>query len=131
MRSLRSTFIAFGVCLGLSVAVAGCSVTNFAIHKLGDSLASSGTTFAADDDPELVGQALPFSLKLVEGLLAESPNHHGLLVAAASGFTEYANAYVQQEADQAEATSIERAMAIRTRARRVYLREREYGLRGI
>src|SRR5438093_4731447 len=103
------------------VATTGCSVKRFAINRLGDSLANSGTTFAADDDPELVGQALPFSLKLVEGLLAESPTHRGLLFAAASGFTQYANAYVQQEADQAEATSIERAIAIRARARRLYL----------
>src|SRR5207302_9252872 len=87
MRSLRNTFIACGVCLGLPVAVAGCSVKKFAINKLGDSLANSGTTFAADDDPELVGQALPFSLKLVEGLLAESPHHHGLLLTAASRFS--------------------------------------------
>ena len=80
-------------------ATTGCSVKRFAIDKLGDSLANSGTTYAADDDPDLVGQALPFSLKLVEGLLAESPQHRGLLFTAASGFTEYAYAYVQQDAD--------------------------------
>ena len=67
------------------VATTGCSVKRFAINRLGDSLANSGTTYAADDDPELVGQALPFSLKLVEGLLAESPRHRGLLLTAASG----------------------------------------------
>ena len=131
MRSLRNTFIACGVSLALPVAVAGCSVKKFAINKLGDSLASSGTTFAADDDPELVGQALPFSLKLVEGLLAESPNHRGLLLAAASGFTEYAYAYVQQEADEAAVTSIGRSTTIKARARRLYLRARTYGVRGL
>src|SRR5205823_8399068 len=131
MRSLRNTFIACGVSLALPVAVAGCSVKKFAINKLGDSLASSGTTFAADDDPELVGQALPFSLKLVEGLLAESPNHRGLLLAAASGFTEYAYAYVQPEADETEATSVGRSATIKARARRLYLRARYYGMRGL
>ena len=103
----------------------------FAINKLGDSLANSGTTYAADDDPDLVGQALPFSLKLVEGLLAESPKHRGLLFLAASGFTEYANAYVQQDADVMEAQDLERATVLRTRARRLYLRARDYGLRGL
>ena len=67
----------------------GCSVKKFAINKLGDSLANSGTTFASDNDPELIGEALPFSLKLMEGLLAESPRHRGLLFAASSGFTQY------------------------------------------
>jgi hypothetical protein len=70
----------------------GCAVKTFAINKIGDSFVSSGTTFAADDDVELVGQAVPFSLKLIESLLAESPNHRGLLLAAASGFTQYVNA---------------------------------------
>ena len=66
----------------LVVPAAGCSMKKFAINKLGDSFANSSATFAADDDPELVGQALPFSLKLVEGLLAETPKHRGLLFAA-------------------------------------------------
>ena len=108
-----------------------CSVKRFAINKLGDSLANSGTTYAADDDPELVGQALPFSLKLVEGLLAESPQHRGLLFTAASGFTEYAYAYVQQDADMAERQSLAAATALRARARRLYLRARDYGLRAL
>jgi predicted anti-sigma-YlaC factor YlaD len=113
------------------IASTGCSVKKFAINKLGDSLANSGTTYAADDDPELVGQALPFSLKLVEGLLAESPQHRGLLFTAASGFTEYAYAYVQQDADMAERESLDKATALRARARRLYLRARDYGLRGL
>src|SRR5947207_65254 len=119
------------LCLLAALASGGCSIKKFAINKLGDSLANSGTTFAADDDPELVGQALPFSLKLVEGLLAESPNHRGLLLAAASGFTEYAYAYVQPEADETAATSVGRSATIKARARRLYLRARNYGMRGL
>ena len=120
------------LCLLLVTATApACSVEKFAINKLGDSLASSGTTYAADDDLELVGQALPFGLKLVESLLAESPEHRGLLFAAASGFTEYAYVYVHQDADMMEAQDLERAGALRTRARRLYLRARDYGLRGL
>src|SRR4029077_12500425 len=65
----------------LAVALSGCSVRKFAINRLGDSLANSGTSFASDNDPEFVGQAIPFSLKLIEGLLAESPKHRGLLFA--------------------------------------------------
>ena len=110
----------------------GCAtVKKVAINKLGDSLAASGTTFASDDDVELVGQAVPFSLKLIESLLAESPNHTGLLFAAASGFTQYANVYVHQDADVMEAQDLEKSAALRARARRLYLRARDYGLRGL
>jgi predicted anti-sigma-YlaC factor YlaD len=111
---------------------AGCAtVKRIAIDKLGDSLAESGTTYAADDDPDLVGAALPFSLKLVEGLLAQSPKHRGLLFTAASGFTEYAYVFVQQDADALESQDVDRAAALRARARRLYLRARDYGLRGL
>jgi len=44
--------------------------------------------FASDDDPELVREAVPFSLKLIESLLEQSPQHRGLLYAASSGFTQ-------------------------------------------
>ena len=108
-----------------------CSVKKFAINKLGDSIANGGTTFASDDDPELVGEALPFSLKLMEGLLAESPRHRGLLFAASSGFTQYAYVYVQQDAEEMEDSDLAKAAAMRMRARRLYLRARDYGLRGL
>src|SRR3974390_3799716 len=78
----------------------GCSIRRMAINKVGDALASGGTTFASDDDPELVKAAVPFSLKLMESLLEESPQHKGLLLASASGFTQYAYAFVQQDADE-------------------------------
>ena len=59
----------------------GCSVKKFAIGKLGDALASGGSVYQSDDDLELVAQALPFGLKLIESLLAEVPDHSGLLLA--------------------------------------------------
>jgi predicted anti-sigma-YlaC factor YlaD len=115
----------------LALLAGGCSVRRFAVDKVGDALASGGTTFASDDDPELVRQAVPFSLKLMESLLAESPRHAGLLVAAASGFTQYGYAFVQQDADELEARDYAGAEAMRDRARRLYLRARGYGLRAL
>jgi predicted anti-sigma-YlaC factor YlaD len=109
----------------------GCSVKHYAVGKLGDALAGGGTTFAEDDDPELVKAAVPFSLKLMESLLAESPQHKGLLLAACSGFVQYSYAFVNQEADEQEATDLAVAEQLRARAKRLYLRARGYGLRGL
>jgi predicted anti-sigma-YlaC factor YlaD len=115
----------------VTCALTGCSVRRFAVNKLGDSLASSGTAFASDNDPEFVGQAVPFSLKLIESLLAETPQHRGLLFAAASGFTQYSYVYVQQPSEMMESTDVEKSLELRTRARNLYLRARDYGLRGL
>jgi len=117
--------------LAMAVAGAGCSFKRFAVNKLGNALAGGGTTFAADDDPELVKAAVPFSLKLMETLLAESPRHEGLLLASASGFTQYAYAFVQQDADEMEEKDLAASEEMKTRARRLYLRARNYGLRGL
>ena len=50
-------------------SLSGCSIKQVAISKLGDTLAESGSVYASDNDIELVGEALPFSLKTIEGLL--------------------------------------------------------------
>lgn len=110
---------------------AGCSVRQLAINELGDALAAGGSTYASDDDPELVGDALPFALKLIESLLAESPRHRGLLLAATSGFTQYSYGWVHQRAEQLEQEDLEAAADMRRRARNLYLRARDYGLRGL
>lgn len=125
----RPTAFLFAL-VGLLMA-SGCSVKKFAINKIGDSLANSGATFASDNDPEFVGQAVPFSLKLIEGLLAESPKHRGLLFAAASGFTQYSYVYVQQPSEEIEGDDLLKSNVLRTRSRNLYLRARDFGLRGL
>jgi len=109
----------------------GCSVRRFAVNRVGDALAGSGTTFASDDDPDLIRGAVPFGLKFMESLLAESPRHRGLLLAACSNFTQYAYAFVAEDADEIEDQDLDKAMALRVRARRLYLRARDYGVRGL
>ncbi|MBN2319272.1 MAG: TRAP transporter TatT component family protein [Acidobacteria bacterium] len=115
----------------LAFLVAGCSIKKIAIKNLGDALAESGETYASDNDPELIRGALPFSLKLIESILAESPRHRGLLLAASSGFMQYAFAFVSQDADEMEQQDFARASEMRLRARNLFLRARDYGLRGL
>jgi predicted anti-sigma-YlaC factor YlaD len=102
-----------------------------AVNKVGNALASGGATFSGDEDPELVRAAVPFSLKLMESLLAESPRHRPLLLATTRGFTQYSYAFLQQDADELEDHDLAAAQALRKRAQRLYLRARDYGLRGL
>jgi len=116
----------------LATFASGCSsLERMARNAVADSLAEGGSVYATDDDIDLVGQATPFALKTIESLLAADPDHRGLLQAAASGFTQYAYAYVQLPADEVESTDIAAAYRQRARARRLYLRARDYGLRGL
>ena len=47
-------------------ALAGCR--SAALSFAADAVASSGTSYASDEDPELVRDAVPFGLKTMEGL---------------------------------------------------------------
>ena len=114
-----------------ALLLSGCSVRRFAVARVGDALASGGSVYESDEDIELVGGALPFGLKMVESLLQQVPKHQGLLQTACQGFATYGYAYVQNEADQKEDTDLQQAAALRRRARRLYLRARVYGLRGL
>jgi predicted anti-sigma-YlaC factor YlaD len=114
----------------LVVALSGCKT--LAVSFAADAAASSGTTYASDDDPELVRDAAPFGLKTMEGLLEQTPRHEGLLTSLTGGFTQYAYAFVQGEADAADLDGrIAQARAGRDRARKLFLRARGYGLRGL
>jgi predicted anti-sigma-YlaC factor YlaD len=123
LRLLPAAFLWF--------AASGCSLNRYALNKASDAISTSGSTFASDDDPELIKAAAPFSLKLMESLIAENPKHAGLLTALASGFTQYSFAFVQEDADELEAQDLKAADALRNRARRLYLRAQGYGLRGL
>jgi len=109
----------------------GCSFNGFVVNKAGDALANGGNAYAKDNDPELIRAATPFSLKLMESLLDQNPKHRGLLLAASSGFTQYAYVFVQQDADEVEERDVKAAANMRERARHLYIRARDYGLRGL
>jgi len=123
--------INLGLFLSCILCLQGCSIKQVAISKLGDTLAEGSSVYASDDDIELVGDALPFTLKTVEGLLVEVPEHKGLLLTAASGFTQYSYVYADLKALELETSNPARAAEQKLRAKRLYLRGWKYALRAI
>ena len=101
------------------------------MKSMANAMSESSVVYARDEDPELVGDALPFLLKTVEGLLVEQPNNETLLLTACQGFTSYAQAYLAVPADYREAKDLEGAREERVRASRLFLRGRKYGLRAL
>ena len=125
VRSMRRAWVL------LTLLLAGCSLRGVAVSAVADGLSGSGDTFASDDDPELIRAAVPFALKTYEALLAERPDHTGLLLATARGFTQFAYAFVETDALLLEDADPVAAQAGRRRARNLYLRARDYGLRAL
>ncbi len=114
------------------VLLCGCNpVKKYMMNQVANELASSTKSFHSDNDPELIRESLPFALKMIEAILVKTPRHRGLLKQACSGFTEYAYGFLQQDADEIEDDDLDRATTLRMRARNMYLRARDYGLRGL
>ena len=63
--------------------------------------------------------------------MEQVPNHRSLLFATASGFTQYTYVWVQGPADEMEHQDAGRAQTMRLRARKLYIRARDYGIHGL
>jgi predicted anti-sigma-YlaC factor YlaD len=131
MRSVQTSGTVGAALLALTAVLPGCSVKKMAVNSLGKALAEGASSYASDEDPDLIRDASPFALKTIESLLDASPRNQDLLLAAVKGFTQYGYGFLQQEADFIEETDLAKATALRDRARKLYRRALGYGLRGL
>lgn len=101
------------------------------VNRMADALSATTSAFARDDDPEFVRVGAPSTLKMVEMLLEDQPEHTGLLLTACSGYTQYAYAFLQVESEIVAASDAAAAADLKERAARMYERARGYCLRGL
>lgn len=113
--------------LTLLIITSNCSINKLAMNKVADILSSPGgsTVFTGDNDPELVGDALPFAIKLYESLLEAVPVHRGLQLRTGSIYVMYANAFLQTPADMLTEDEYEKQELLLQRAKNLYLRGRD------
>ena len=130
---MRSTVSRVIVLACLSAALSGCAVLKHkAVGMVASTLASSGDVFTRDEDLELVGQAIPFGLKLYESLLDSAPKNKDLLIATCSNFTQYGVAYLETEAlVLGEAKHHDEVAHLNERALKLYVRAKGYCLRAM
>ena len=91
----------------------------------------SSQVFTGDSDLYLVGEALPFTIKMYESLLEANPGHLGLLQTTGSLIVMYAHAFVQRPAEQLPREMFIERQAAMERARKLYLRGNELLYRGL
>jgi predicted anti-sigma-YlaC factor YlaD len=106
------------------LACAACSTNKMAINAVSDALTGegSGDVFTGDSDPQLVGDALPFAIKMYESLLSGNPGHQGLILTTGSLFVMYANAFVQGPAELLPREQYAERQAAMDRAKKLHLR---------
>lgn len=122
-KSLILIIVVFVVLVGTSA----CSVKRFAMKQVADALTAPGgsTVFTGDNDPELVGDALPFAIKMYETLKTSLPNHRGLQLVTGSLYVMYANAFLQTPAGMLTEDEYEKQEFLYKRAKNLFLRGRD------
>jgi len=100
----------------------GCST--FINNQVANALTGDGSSevFTGDSDPELVGDALPFAIKMYEALLSSNPGHQGLILTTGSMFVMYANAFVQGPSEFLPRNLFLERQEAAERAKKLYLR---------
>jgi len=126
-RKMKTTSSATALALALLLSLEGCSIEKLALKKVAGMLTgpSGADVFSSDNDPDFVGQALPFAIKLYESLLASLPNDAGLRLRTGSLYIMYANAFVETPADLTPRSDLERKDYLLARAKNLYLRGRD------
>jgi predicted anti-sigma-YlaC factor YlaD len=114
------------ILISLMVLSSGC-IKRYAVNKTANALSGAESlVFSGDEDPELVGDALPFALKMYESLLEKTPRHVPLLISTGKSFVMYSFAFVQTPADQMTEEQLALQHSERMRAKKLYLRARGY-----
>jgi len=110
----------------------GCSIKQLALNAVADSLSGdTGGTFTSDPDLQFIGEALPFGLKLMEGINDGTPKHVGMKLTLASGFTQYGVVFVEWPAEQLKYDDFEESRVQYQRAKRFFLRANSFALDGL
>ena len=123
----RQPFSALCGILSILVFANACSIRKLALNQVANALTgnTSGTVFTGDNDPELVGDALPFAIKMYESLLAANPRHQGLRLQTGSLYIMYANAFLQTPASMLSEAEYKEREFTYARAKNLYLRGRD------
>jgi predicted anti-sigma-YlaC factor YlaD len=121
--------VALLLALLLGLGTTGCSIIHKKVTaKVSETLGGLADSFAADGDPELVADALPFALKTSESFLLQSPEDVDLLLGNCQGFALYGYAFVELPAERLEVVDYRAARDQHRRALDLILRARDYCL---
>ncbi len=119
--------------LALAIVLGGCSASKTTLNFVAGALSREGNTavYSGDEDPELVGDALPFAIKLYESLVASCPKNPSLLLATGKSLCMYSYAFVQVPAEEMSYNELAEKEEMLQRSKHLYLRGRDYILRAI
>lgn len=117
----------------LAIALfSSCSVKKMAVNSMAKNMSGDATAvFMEDNDPELVGDAFPVILKMMDMLAATSPDNSTLKSTAGSLYVMYANVYLQGKGSMLPYEEWETQKELYDRAKKHYRRGYDYIIKAL
>ncbi len=107
-----------------------CSVQNMAVATQAEIMEAAFPVIEEQGDFQFVKDGAAANLLQLEGLLRMTPDDPHLLMTAARGYASYAFAFLEDEMEAAELRGdFDAAERTRSRARAMYLKAKDFGLR--
>ncbi|GEM_PF-46682 len=110
-HSMRIRILLFTI----SFSLLACNPTRLIVRQMNPLLQNTALALYEESDLTIAEQALASNLKLIDGLLKSDPLNKKLLLLAAEGYAGYALGFAEDKNPQ--------------RAKKLYLRARDYALR--
>ena len=122
--SLLNRLSALILCGVVVLSLSACSLRQHLIRQAADEMSQQSVD---EEDIGLAREASAFYLKMSESLLRAVPGHVALAQSVTSGLTQYAYAFLSNEADRLESNSLAQAQVLRERAARMFERAQKQG----
>lgn len=113
------------------IFIIGCSPKKLLLKQFEGVFDSIEYVYLTDDDPQLVKEAFPFNLKIIEILLNQDPDNREMLLTALSSFTMYSYGFVMEDAEKLVLVDYSAGNKIYNRANKLFKRAMQYGLHGM
>ena len=119
------------ILIGMVIFIIGCSPKKIILDQFDGVFDSIEYVYLTDDDPQLVKEAFPFNLKIIEILLDQDPDNREMLLTALSSFTMYSYGFLMEDAEKLSIEDYKAGNDVYDRANKLFKRALKYGLHGM
>ena len=128
MNSHINRIVKMAILSVMVIFIIGCSPKKLLLKQFDDVFDSIEYVYLTDNDPQLVKEAFPFNLKIIEILLNQDPDNREMLLTALSSFTMYAYGFLMEDAEKLSIDDYKAGNEVYDRANKLFKRARQYGL---
>lgn len=131
MRNRNNYIIKMATLIGMVIFNTSCSPKKYILNQFDGVFDSIEYVYLTDDDPQLVKDAFPFNLKIIEILLDQNPDDREMLLTALSSFTMYSFGFVMEDAEKRSIEDYSSGNEVYNRANKLFKRALRYGTHGM